>query len=520
MRKPVALCALLVSTLFIGAPRALEAGLDIDEMRASVVQVFVTSQSEDYYTPWQRPRAQDSGGSAFYIGDNLLMTNAHVVSDARNLEIKRADRAEKYPARVVFAGHDCDLAVITTDDASFFENMRPLEVGARPLMRSKVHTVGYPMGGTKLSITEGVVSRIEVRTYVHSGADDHLTIQTDAAINPGNSGGPVFQGDKVVGVAFQGQFFSQSIGYMIPPSVIRHFLTDIEDGEYHGYPELGIYSANLENKSQRAYLGVPDGETGVLVLKPMPYASCVGHLQRNDVLHRIDGHPIQNDGTIRIDGDFFEFTHVVEDKQIGETVTLTIRRDGKVIEVPITLQGWEARMTPASQYDTRPEYAVVAGYVFAPVTANYLSRAGRNNELSYYYQQYYRLVAKEGETREQLVVLSRVLPDPSTNYRSYRNAIVEKVNGTAPNDFAHFIKLLDAAVGPEGSGKARVEFEGVNVAPLILFKGSVAKVHDRICKRLGITEDRYVHPSPGEAALEGKPDEGAGAKPDAKEGGK
>ena len=139
----------------------------------------------------------------------------------------------------------------------------------------------------------------------------------------------MFQNDKVAGVAFQGQFFSQSIGYMIPPSVIRHFLTDIEDGTYDGYPELGVYTANLENDELRKYLGVPKDETGVLVLKAVPYASCVGHLQRNDVLHKIDGHAIENDGTIKIDGEFFEFTHIVEDKQIGESVTLTVRRDGE-----------------------------------------------------------------------------------------------------------------------------------------------------------------------------------------------
>ena len=88
---------------------------------------------------------------------------------------------------------------------------------------------------------------------------------------------------------------------------------------------------------------------------------------------------------------------------------------------------------------------VLGGYVFVPVTANYLSRSGRSNELSYYYQQYYRMEAEEGKTREQLVVLSRVLPDPSTNYRSYRNAIIDTVNGEQPNDFAHFVKLLDDA---------------------------------------------------------------------------
>lgn len=463
-------------------------GKDLDKYRASVVQVFITSQSEDYARPWQRPRAFNSGGSAFYIGDKMLLTNAHVVSDSKVLLVKRADRPKRYEARVLFVGHDCDLAVMTVDDPEFFTGMEPLRIGVRPAMQSSVATVGYPMGGNKLSITEGVVSRIEVRTYAHSSADQHLAIQIDAAINPGNSGGPVIQDGKVVGVAFQGQFFAQNIGYMIPPSVINHFLEDIQDGKYDGYPELGVYTSSLENDTLRKYLGVPDDETGVLVLKPMPYASSVGRLKRNDVITKIDGNPIENDGTIRIDGDFFDFSFVVEGKQIGDSVTLTVRRDGKLIEVPITLKKWGARMAPSIQYDRRPEYMVIGGYVFVPVTTNYLQRVRGSEELSFYYQQYYRMIAQEGKTREQLVLLSRVLPHPSTRYRSYNNAIVAKVDGVVPNDFADFVRLLENSKKP----LVKIDFEGVNTAPLILDRAQLAKVQDEICKRYGITEDSYV----------------------------
>ncbi|MHC4547706.1 MAG: S1C family serine protease [Planctomycetota bacterium] len=474
--------------LFLALAAPVLAQPEMDKLRAAVVQVFIVTQSEDYARPWQRPRSMASGGSAFYIGDKMLLTNAHIVSDSKVLRVKRADRVKKYEARVLFAGHDCDLAIMTVDDAEFFEGMEPLRIGNRPVMQSTVATVGYPMGGNKLSITEGVVSRIEVRNYSHTSADAHLTIQTDAAINPGNSGGPVMQDGKVVGVAFQGQFFAQNIGYMIPPSVMRHFLEDVHDGTYHGYPELGVYTANLENVSLRAFLGVPESETGVLVLKPMPYASTVGNLRRNDVLHRIDGIPIENDGTIKVDGEFFEFTHVVENKQIGDTVTLTVRREGKVIEVPIKLKGWDALMSPAIAYDERPDYLFYGGHLFVPVTTNYLMRARPSEELMFYYRQYYRTVAEEGKTREQLVLLSRVLPHPSTRYRAYNNAIVAKVDGVVPNDFRQFVELIEKSE----KNLVKVDFEGVNVAPLILDKKKIAAVHDEIRRAYGVTGDRHV----------------------------
>jgi S1-C subfamily serine protease len=461
---------------------------ELKKLRASVIQIFVDSQDEDYYKPWQRPRPQRSSGSGFYIGKKHLLTNAHVISNAKSLLVKRADRPKRYKARVVFAGHDCDLAMLTVENDEFFEGMEPLVIGARPNLRTTVATVGYPMGGTRLSVTEGVVSRIEVRTYVHSSADQHLAIQIDAAINPGNSGGPVMQNGEVVGVAFQGQFFAQNIGYMIPPSVMHHFLEDTADGKYDGYPELGLYTEDLENDALRAYLGVPKGETGVVILKATPYASAVGHVKRNDVLVKIDGHKIENDGTIKVGDEFLDHSFIVEAKQVGHSVTLTVRREGELIDIPIKLKAWGARMSPALIYDTRPEYLVSGGYVFVPLTVNYLRSVRGNEELTFVMQQYYRTVAKEGKTREQLVILSRVLPHASTRYQTYRDDVVHKVNGTVPNDFAEFVKLLESGEGD----RIVIEFEGVNLAPLVLSRNKLDRVHAEICKRYGVLEDRYL----------------------------
>jgi len=480
--------ALTLPVLAAALASPVLAGPDLDRYRASVVQVYVVGQSEDFGEPWNRPREERWSGSAFYIGERRLLTNAHNIADAKNLLVKRSDRADRFEARVLFAGHDCDLAVITVDDDGFWKGMEPLQIGPRPAMQSTVATIGYPTGGTKLSVTEGVVSRIEFNNYVHSRGDSHLTIQTDAAINPGNSGGPVVQDGKVVGVAFQGQAFSQNIGYMIPPSVIRHFLVDIEDGTYDGYPEIGLYTAELENDALRAYLGVPEGETGVVVLKPTPYASCVGLVHRNDVLHAIDGVPIENDGSIKVDGEFFDYSLICEGKQVGETVTLTLRRDGKKIDVPVTLKPWGARMSPSLLHDRRPEYLVLAGYVFLPLTTNYLYVSRASEELGYYYQQYYKTVAEEGKTREQLVLLARVLRDPSTRYRDYQNSIVESVDGKVPKDFKEFVALLDGAQGD----LIKIDFEGVNVPPLILDKRKIAEVGPRILQAYGIEEDRHV----------------------------
>ena len=158
-----------------------------------------------------------------------------------------------------------------TDDDEFFDIMTPLQFGDLPEVDSVVTTYGFPLGGSHLSVTRGVVSRIQQWNYSHSGADAHLVIQTDAAINPGNSGGPVLQNGKVVGVAFQGLKQADNIGYLIPSVVCEHVLRDIEDGKLHGFGELGFsYRMDLQNPMIRSLLSFPENESGVVVTQVFP----------------------------------------------------------------------------------------------------------------------------------------------------------------------------------------------------------------------------------------------------------
>src|SRR5436305_14420090 len=109
-----------------------------------------------------------------------------------------------------------------------------------------------------MSVTNRIVSRIDFQLYTHSSIDQHLAVQISAQINPCNSGGPVMQNAKVVGVAFQGYSgdIAQGVAYMIPTPVIHRFLTDIKDGHYDKYVDLGLSYAKLQNPAQRRYYGL------------------------------------------------------------------------------------------------------------------------------------------------------------------------------------------------------------------------------------------------------------------------
>merc|ERR1719261_2011612 len=128
-----------------------------------------------------------------------------------------------------------------------------------PHLEDDVLCVGFPVGGETISVTSGVISRIEVTTYTQAAAE-LLGIQIDAAINSGNSGGPAFnEAGECVGVAFQslGADEAENVGYVIPTVVVMHFLNDLmKHGKYTGFPTLGVEIQTMENPHLRESYGM------------------------------------------------------------------------------------------------------------------------------------------------------------------------------------------------------------------------------------------------------------------------
>ena len=430
-------------------------------LEKSVVMIRSARQDFNYTTPWKQTAMSQSIGSGLVIAGKRILTNAHNVSNYKYLELRKENVAKRYPGRVAFIGHDCDLAILTVDDESFFDDTIPLKLAGIPKVNTTVSTYGFPIGGSRISVTEGVVSRIEMDIYVHSGADSHLVIQTDAAINPGNSGGPVMQNGKTVGVAFQGLRQAESIGYLIPTTVIRHFLSDIQDGRYDGFGSLGVgLFPGLHNVSYKDYLKVPLQADGIVVISTMMHSSVESILRPGDVITQIDDYNIDNDGMVQIYGLTLYLSEVVETKQIGETVKLTFYRQSKQMKETAMVALNRPILEYARQYELPPRYVCFAGLTFVPVTRNYLETWGRDwlTDIPFYlrYMFHNSTQLNTDRQRKEYVALAEIMPDQVNSYASdFEDKPVESINGTAihslddvynafkqPIDDFHIIKFM------------------------------------------------------------------------------
>jgi len=461
-----------------------------NNIKESIVKIYTVSNKHNYQEPWQMKGLESSSGSGCIIRGNRILTNAHVVSDQTFIQVRKSGEAKKYVAQVEIVAHECDLALLRVEDDSFFNGTDPLELGSLANIGDTVAVYGFPKGGDKLSITEGVVSRVEHTHYAHSGAF-LLTCQIDAAINAGNSGGPVIRNNKIVGIAFQGlnPKSTQNIGYMIPVPVISHFLKDREDGKYDGIPNLAISFQYMESPDLRAKFSLVKEQTGVLVVKIYPGSSARGILEPGDVILSIEGSNIENDGTVEFrNGERTSFAYVLQNKYINDTVELSILREGKIINVQITLTDlfYHDFLVPRAQYDVAPSYYIVGGFVFVPLTENYLRENGKDWDI---YSESnllnYRFYEEPRDDRRSVVILAKVLADKiNLGYHDEENVIISSVNG---RKISTINDLISAFEEHEGKYHAIVDEYGRTI---ILDKKKADENNRRILNKYSITYDR------------------------------
>ncbi|XP_057962317.1 protease Do-like 10, mitochondrial [Malania oleifera] len=394
---------------------------------------------------WKSDREKGFLIKGFVIFGRRILTNAHVVADHAFVLVRKHGSPTKYRAKVQAVGHECDLAILVVENDEFWDGMSFLELGSIPFLQEAVAVVGYPQGGDNISVTKGIVSRVELTQYVH-GASQLMAIQIDAAINPGNSGGPAIMGNEVAGVAFQNLAGAENIGYIIPVPVIEHFIAGVEEsGKYVGFCSLGLSCQPTENVHLRNHFQMCPEMTGVLVSKINVLSDAHKILKKDDILLAFDDVPIANDGTVPFrNRERITFDHLVSMKKPNERAKIRVLRDGKVFEFSMILRPLQP-LVPVHQFDKLPSYFIFAGLVFVPLTQPYLHEYGDD-----WYNTSPRRLCERAlrelprKSGEQLVILSQVLMDEiNAGYERLAELQVKKVNEVEIDNLKHLCRLVE-----------------------------------------------------------------------------
>ena len=284
----------------------------------------------------QQPQFQYGIGSGFIISpDGYIVTNHHVVEDAKSIQVTLHDR-RTFPAKVVGEDKLDDLAVIKIDASGLPTVGWGDSGGLKP--GEAVMAFGNPFGQLSFSVTRGIVSAVH-RGDVNPSSNNRAPsdyIQTDAAINPGNSGGPLVDAyGRVIGIntfIFTSSGSFAGAGFAIPSNLAQHSVTQImKTGKVeHGFLGIGITSVDPQNAK---FFNLPTA-SGALVdqVNPDTPASRAG-IKQGDVIRKLNGKEIANNSELQV---------AVNELTPGTPITLDIIRDGKPMTIHATVGQYHA----------------------------------------------------------------------------------------------------------------------------------------------------------------------------------
>jgi serine protease Do len=291
-------------------------------------------------SPQQR-RRQGLGSGVFIRSNGYIVTNNHVVENADELSVRTFDGSE-YDAEVVGTDGFSDLAVIKVDAEGMpsisFSDSESVKTGQWVL------AFGSPLSQElSNSVTAGIISAVG-RLQPTSGEGVQNFIQTDAAINPGNSGGPLVDlNGRLVGIntaiaSRTGGY--QGIGFAIPSNTVERVVTQLIDSGTVQRARLGI-SYRRAPQSLIENEGLPNG--AAVVMQVMNNSAATdADLEPGDVIVSVDGQELTED---------LQLSNLIASKEPGDSVSLTVNRNGDTREVTVSLGAREGSMTTASQSD-------------------------------------------------------------------------------------------------------------------------------------------------------------------------
>lgn len=285
----------------------------------------VTRQS--FFGP-QSGYVEGIGSGSIVSEDGYIVTNSHVVSDGEAKEINVLfNNGETAPAELVWNDASLDLAIIKVDENN--KNLKAIDIGDSDEIGvgDRVVAIGNPLGfQLQSTVTSGIISGLNRSVSFNTGVQMDGLMQTDAAINSGNSGGALLNSrGQLIGINTAKAGNSDGIGFAIPINTVKPVIDKIRENGKFDSVYLGITGQSLDYLRQLQYLKDNiKAKSGIYVVSVFTDDSPI---KEGDVIKEIDGKPVKDMGALK---------KLLLAYNLGDTVKLTIERDGKEEEINFT----------------------------------------------------------------------------------------------------------------------------------------------------------------------------------------
>jgi len=425
---------LLLPLLLLGSG-SLAAAPDADE--AGLIRINATIQTYSPAQPWERNNPSRRRGLGAVLHDLRILTTAEMVADTTYLELESADGTRNTPAKVVAVDYEANLALVSPLDpaqCAWIKDIKPLQTNGPVNIDEQIDIWQLEDNGNALR-TVGTVRSVDL---LSSFVEGHffLSYEVKASMQGSSSSYtlPATRNGKLAGILTSYDSKDQ-ICDVLAPEIIALFLQDVADGNYTGFPSLGVATVLTEDPYFRSFLGLNDEQGGLYVSRILPGSGAdESGLQEKDVILAIDGNPLDRRGYYLDQryGRLFWTNLITGKKKVGDSITLDIVRDGATKSLTAALQRRVEPLIPSHIHDQPPAYLIKGGMVFQDLSQQYLQAFGKDWQTRAPLNLLDALRNPEDyeEGRNRLVFLSRVVATPATiGYDQIASLIVTEVNG-------------------------------------------------------------------------------------------
>ena len=411
----------------------------------SVVTLEVSRKQYDYYQPWTRKtsRAQKTG---MVLDDHQILTTADELFDRTLVRLQKGGRGRWWTGEVIWIDYYANLALVTTAEEDFWRDLKPVALGGVIPEDGSLQILRWREGNFETRRAE--FSQFTVREG-QLAAVNQPVLEADSDILNAGWGEIMTANSHPVGIV------SVQDGRMctaIPATFIQNILDARKQNHYRGLGYFHFFWQGSQNPASATRLkltGEPRGAIVISVPKRPDGAEQV--IQKQDIILNIDGFDLD------IQGDYMDPEYgnlmlenlATRNKWAGDDVKMVIWRNGQLTNAVYRLPKFDysVALVPAATYDQDPEYAIVGGLVFQPLTDSYLQSWGTDwrrrapFRLNYYHNE------EPTADRPALVLMSQVLPDAfNIGYQEQRGLVVDKINGQPISRLAQVREALEKPV--------------------------------------------------------------------------